>query len=121
VTHPADLDLVEAAAALRGRELSAVELLDACLERIAARNGGEPTFDGAPGAVNAWVRLYPELAREQARAADERLAGDEHAGGDEPAGGSPGTLCGSRSPSRTLRRRRAPADGIEPGARRQRG
>jgi aspartyl-tRNA(Asn)/glutamyl-tRNA(Gln) amidotransferase subunit A len=93
-THPADLGLIEAAAALRARELSAVELLSACLERIAERNGGAPTFDGAPGAVNAWVRLYPELAREQARAADERLAGDERAGGGEPARGGPGTLCG---------------------------
>jgi aspartyl-tRNA(Asn)/glutamyl-tRNA(Gln) amidotransferase subunit A len=48
--HPADLDLLEAAALLRARELSAVELLDACLARIAERNGGEPSFDGAPGA-----------------------------------------------------------------------
>ena len=76
-TDPADLDLLEAAALLRSRELSAVELLDACLARIAERNGGEPSFDGAPQAVNAWVRLYPEVAREHARAADERLAGGE--------------------------------------------
>jgi aspartyl-tRNA(Asn)/glutamyl-tRNA(Gln) amidotransferase subunit A len=86
-THPADLDLLEAAALLRARELSAVELLDACLARIAERNGGEPSFDGAPGAVNAWVRLYPELARRQASAADEWL------GGGGP-GGDAGPLCG---------------------------
>jgi aspartyl-tRNA(Asn)/glutamyl-tRNA(Gln) amidotransferase subunit A len=84
-TNPADLGVLEAAALLRSRRLSAVELLDACQARIAERNGGEPTFDGAPGAVNAWVRLYPDLAREQARAADERLAAE----GD---GASP--LCG---------------------------
>jgi aspartyl-tRNA(Asn)/glutamyl-tRNA(Gln) amidotransferase subunit A len=48
-TNPADLDLLEAAALLRSRELSAVELLDACLSRIAECNGGEPSFDGAPG------------------------------------------------------------------------
>jgi aspartyl-tRNA(Asn)/glutamyl-tRNA(Gln) amidotransferase subunit A len=84
-TDPADLGVLEAAAALRARSLSAVELLEACQARIAARNGGEPTFDGAPEAINAWARLYPELALELARAADERLAAD-------PEGASP--LCG---------------------------
>jgi aspartyl-tRNA(Asn)/glutamyl-tRNA(Gln) amidotransferase subunit A len=79
-TDPADLGLLEASALLRSRALSAVELLEACQARIAERNGGEPTFDGAPDAVNAWVRLYPEMARELARAADERLASEgEHA------------------------------------------
>jgi aspartyl-tRNA(Asn)/glutamyl-tRNA(Gln) amidotransferase subunit A len=75
-TDPADLDLVDAAALLRSGKLSAVELLDACEARIAERNGGPPSFDGAPDAVNAWVRLYPEIAREQARAADERRDAD---------------------------------------------
>jgi len=75
-TDPADLGLLEAAALLRTRALSAVELLAACQARIGARNGGEPTFDGAPGAVNAWARLYPELARELARDADARLAAE---------------------------------------------
>jgi aspartyl-tRNA(Asn)/glutamyl-tRNA(Gln) amidotransferase subunit A len=73
VSDPADLGVLEAAARLRARELSAAELLAACLRRIEERNGGPPSFDGAPGAVNAWVRVYPELAAEQARAADERL------------------------------------------------
>jgi aspartyl-tRNA(Asn)/glutamyl-tRNA(Gln) amidotransferase subunit A len=72
-TDPADLGLLESTALLRARALSAVELLEACQARIAARNGGEPTFDGAPDAVNAWVRLYPEVARELALAADARL------------------------------------------------
>ena len=76
MSDPADLGLLEAAALLRTRALSAVELLEACQARIAARNGGEPTFDGAPGAVNAWVRLYPELGGELARAADARLAAE---------------------------------------------
>ena len=75
-TDPADLGLLEAAALLRARALSAVELLEACQARIAARNDGEPTFDGAPGAINAWVRLYPEVADELARAADTRLAAE---------------------------------------------
>jgi aspartyl-tRNA(Asn)/glutamyl-tRNA(Gln) amidotransferase subunit A len=70
----ADLGLLEASELLRTRKASAVELLDACEERIKERNGGEPSFEGAPAAVNAWARLYPELARDQARVADERLA-----------------------------------------------
>src|SRR5579884_3176371 len=74
MSDPADLGVLEAAELLRTRELSSAELTDACLRRIEERNGGSPTLDGAPDAVNAWVRLYPELAREQAAAADERRA-----------------------------------------------
>ena len=74
VTDPADLGVLEASSLLHGRALSSAELTEACLARIEQRNGGAPTFDGAPDAVNAWVRLYPDLARESARAADERLA-----------------------------------------------
>jgi aspartyl-tRNA(Asn)/glutamyl-tRNA(Gln) amidotransferase subunit A len=84
-THPADLSLLQAAAELRARRLSAVELLEACQERIEERNGGEPSFDGAPNAVNAWARLYPEIAAEQARAADARLAAE---------GDAAPTVCG---------------------------
>jgi aspartyl-tRNA(Asn)/glutamyl-tRNA(Gln) amidotransferase subunit A len=84
-THPADLGVLAAAQALRDRRLSALELTEACLERIAERNGGEPTFDGAPGAINAWIRLYPDLARDQAREADARRARE---GADAPL------LCG---------------------------
>jgi aspartyl-tRNA(Asn)/glutamyl-tRNA(Gln) amidotransferase subunit A len=75
-TDPADLGVLEAAALLRSRGLSAVELLEACQARIAERNGGDPTFDGAPGAINAWTRLYPEVAAELARDADARLAAE---------------------------------------------
>ena len=85
VTDPADLGVLAAAELLRSGGLSAVELLAACQRRIAERNGGPPSFDGAPGAVNAWARLYPELAQDQARAADERLA---------RAGPSVPLLCG---------------------------
>jgi aspartyl-tRNA(Asn)/glutamyl-tRNA(Gln) amidotransferase subunit A len=84
-TDPADLGVLEAAALLRSRSLSAVELLEACQARIAARNGGEPSFDGAPDVVNAFARLYPELALEHAHAADAQLAADAE-------GASP--LCG---------------------------
>jgi Asp-tRNA(Asn)/Glu-tRNA(Gln) amidotransferase A subunit family amidase len=74
VTDPADLGVLAAAAELRARRLSAVELADAVLARIADRNGGEPTYDGAPDAVNAWARVYPDEARAAARAADLRRA-----------------------------------------------
>ena len=74
VTDPADLGVLAAAALLRSGALSAAELLAACQRRIAERNGGPPSFDGAPGAVNAWARLYPEVAQDQAHAADERRA-----------------------------------------------
>ena len=76
VADPADLGVLAAAALLRSGGLSAAELLAACQQRIAERNGGPPSFDGAPGAVNAWIRLYPELAQDLARAADQRLARD---------------------------------------------
>jgi aspartyl-tRNA(Asn)/glutamyl-tRNA(Gln) amidotransferase subunit A len=79
MSDAADLGVLEAADQLRSRQLSSSELTEACLRRIEERNGGQPTLDGAPAAVNAWVRLYPDLAREQAARADERRAreGDE--------------------------------------------
>jgi aspartyl-tRNA(Asn)/glutamyl-tRNA(Gln) amidotransferase subunit A len=79
ITDPADLGVLEAHEALRARRLTAVELADACLRRIEQRNGGQPTHDGAPDAINAWVRVYPERARDDARAADERLDRDGEA------------------------------------------
>src|SRR4051812_351962 len=61
---------IELAAALRRRELSAVELLDACLEAVDARNGD----------VNAIVWRDDAAARASARHADEALArGDDRA------------------------------------------
>src|SRR3954466_5644353 len=55
---------LELAAALRRRELSSVELVDACLEAVDARNGD----------VNAIVWRDDEAARAAARHADEQLA-----------------------------------------------
>jgi aspartyl-tRNA(Asn)/glutamyl-tRNA(Gln) amidotransferase subunit A len=78
-SNPAELSLLQAAAALERRQLSALELTEACLQRIEERNGGPPSFDGAPGAINAWARIYPELAREQARSADRRRAAEREA------------------------------------------
>ncbi|HET8978439.1 MAG TPA: amidase [Solirubrobacteraceae bacterium] len=83
-SDPADLGVLEAAAQLRARRLSCAELTEACLDRIASRNGGEPSFDGAPEAINAWVRVYPEVARAAAAAADARFARDP----------DPPVLCG---------------------------
>ncbi|MGH8980228.1 MAG: amidase [Acidimicrobiales bacterium] len=82
---PSDLGVLDAAAALRAGTLSALELTDACLSRIESTNGGPPSFDGAPDAVNAWVRLYPEAARAEASDADRRRATE---GDDAPL------LCG---------------------------
>lgn len=59
------LRAVDHAAMLRRREISAVELLDAHLDRIEAVNPQ----------LNAIVTLTPELARERAAAADALLAG----------------------------------------------
>ncbi|HET7449498.1 MAG TPA: amidase [Gaiellaceae bacterium] len=81
-SDPADLGVLESAEALASRRLSSRELVDACLTRIAERDGSR-TFDGAPDSVNAWVRVYDEQARDAAERADARLAA-----GDAP------TLCG---------------------------
>ncbi len=79
MSEPADLGVLEACRLLRGRRLSAAELTASCLQRIEQRNGGPPTHDGASDAINAWVRVYPERARDDARAADERLGNDRDA------------------------------------------
>jgi aspartyl-tRNA(Asn)/glutamyl-tRNA(Gln) amidotransferase subunit A len=73
VTHPADLGVRDAAAALAQRTLSSRELVDACLARIRERDG-TPSHDGDPGSINAWVRVYEQDAREAASRADEQLA-----------------------------------------------
>jgi aspartyl-tRNA(Asn)/glutamyl-tRNA(Gln) amidotransferase subunit A len=66
------LTLAEARDRLRAREVTSLELTEACLSAI----------EGA-GALNAFVHHTPEIARDQARAADTRLAA-----GDAPA------MCG---------------------------
>ena len=82
MTNPADLGVVEASAALAARTLSSRELTEACLARIRERDGTH-SYDGDPGSINAWVRVYEEDALAAAARADERLA----------AGGAP-ALCG---------------------------
>jgi aspartyl-tRNA(Asn)/glutamyl-tRNA(Gln) amidotransferase subunit A len=66
------LTLAEARDKLRAREVTSLELTEACLTAI----------EGA-GALNAFVHHTPDIARDQARAADARLAA-----GDAPA------MCG---------------------------
>jgi aspartyl-tRNA(Asn)/glutamyl-tRNA(Gln) amidotransferase subunit A len=73
VSHPADLTVVEASTLLRDRQLSAVELTESCLGRIGERDGGH-SFDGDPGSINAWIRVYADDALDAAARADERLA-----------------------------------------------
>ena len=67
-----ELTIAKARDRLRAREITATELTDACLSAA----------EGA-GALNAFVHHTPEIARQQAAAADERLAS-----GDAPA------MCG---------------------------
>ncbi len=66
------LTIAEARDRLRARDITAVELTDACLGAI-----------DAAGKLNAYVHKTPELAREMAAAADTRLSA-----GDAPA------MCG---------------------------
>ncbi|SEQ44814.1 Asp-tRNA(Asn)/Glu-tRNA(Gln) amidotransferase subunit GatA [Thalassovita taeanensis] len=66
------LTLAEARDRLRAKEVTSVELTEACLAKIEAS-----------GALNAFVHKTPEIALEQAKAADARLAA-----GDAPA------MCG---------------------------
>jgi aspartyl-tRNA(Asn)/glutamyl-tRNA(Gln) amidotransferase subunit A len=73
MNEPADLGVLEASRLLAARSLSAAELTDACLGRIAERDGAH-SHDGDPGSVNAWVRVYEDDARAAAAAADARLA-----------------------------------------------
>jgi amidase len=69
----------ELAAAIRGRTLSSLELLDACLQRIERLNP----------ALNAVVTLDVERARERARKLDAKLARGELLG---PLHGLPITI-----------------------------
>jgi len=67
-TDPAALTATEAAGAIRAGRLSSVELVGACLERIADREAE----------VQAWEHLDPDLALAMARQADAALArGDD--------------------------------------------
>jgi aspartyl-tRNA(Asn)/glutamyl-tRNA(Gln) amidotransferase subunit A len=76
VSNPAELGVLQAAAALAARTVSSRELVEACLARIRERDGTH-SHDGDSGSINAWVRVYEEDALEAAARADERLARGE--------------------------------------------
>lgn len=66
MTNANRLTIADARDALRAGDLTAVELTDACLGAI-----------DAAGALNAFVHRTPDMARDMARAADQRIkAGD---------------------------------------------
>ena len=78
---------LDAAAALRRREISAVELLDACLQAVDERNPE----------INAVIWRNDEQAREAAAEADRRLAGRR--GGAVPGRADPRSRTSLRSPA----------------------
>jgi aspartyl-tRNA(Asn)/glutamyl-tRNA(Gln) amidotransferase subunit A len=85
-----DLSAIEMTRLLRARKASAVELLDAALQRIAAVDGrpgtpepGEITAEDRQR-VHAFITLTAERARTQAETVDQKLA----------AGEDPGLLAG---------------------------
>ena len=73
-THPMDAGLIALSGRLRSGELTATRLAEAMFARIDERNGGLPSYDGAPDAVNAWVHLDAETTFQQAAQADRRIA-----------------------------------------------
>jgi aspartyl-tRNA(Asn)/glutamyl-tRNA(Gln) amidotransferase subunit A len=73
-----DLGVIDAAAALSRRDVSARELTEAYLTRIGDVDGPH-SHDGSPDAINAFVRVYDD-ALDAATVADERRT----AGGDLP-------------------------------------
>lgn len=88
----ADLTAHQLADYIRRGEVSAVEALDAALERVAAVDGAPGTIDGDPtdaSGVHAFITLTPERARAQAEAVDARLASGEVPG---PLAGVPFTV-----------------------------
>jgi aspartyl-tRNA(Asn)/glutamyl-tRNA(Gln) amidotransferase subunit A len=74
-TDAADLDVSEALTLLGGGSLSSLELVEACLHRIAERDGTH-SHEGDPDSINAWVRVYEEDAIAAAKHADETPAGE---------------------------------------------
>jgi len=75
VSELCDLTATELGEKLRAREISSVEVLESCLGRI----------DAVDSRVEAFLERTDDIARTQARAADERIAGDDA----PPAAGIP--------------------------------
>lgn len=85
-----DLSAHQISQMIRKRELSAVEVLEATLERVRAIDGRPGSLDSPERkaedeqAVHAFITLTDERAREQAQAIDEKVSRGEN----------PGTLAG---------------------------
>jgi aspartyl-tRNA(Asn)/glutamyl-tRNA(Gln) amidotransferase subunit A len=90
-----DYSAFELVGLLRQKQVSAVEILDSALTRIAAVDGRPGTLE--PGEltdedrarVHAFISLMPERARAQAQAVDQKLAAGEDPG---PLAGIPFTV-----------------------------
>jgi len=93
--QPCDLSAHELSTLLRQRKLSAVEILESCLQRTAAVDGRPGALDSGPEQpedaqrVHAFITLTPERARAQAEAVDRKLAAGENPG---PLAGIPFTV-----------------------------
>ncbi|TFV67610.1 UNVERIFIED_ORG: amidase [Bacillus sp. AZ43] len=68
--QPYQLSLSQAAAAIRSRELSPVELTDSVLERV----------DAVEGRINAFACVTPDLARKAAAEAEQQIVEGSHLG-----------------------------------------
>jgi aspartyl-tRNA(Asn)/glutamyl-tRNA(Gln) amidotransferase subunit A len=85
-TELCDLSAIQIREMVRRREVSAIEVLDACLERIAAVDGrpGRLDPDGLTPEdeqrVHAFISLTPERARAQAAEVDRKIAVGEDPG-----------------------------------------
>ena len=86
MTNLADYSILESFALLAAAS-SSPDILEACLDRVAAR--GPAHHDGAPRRRRLGARLRGRRARAAARRADERLAAARRDDGDPP-----GALCG---------------------------
>jgi aspartyl-tRNA(Asn)/glutamyl-tRNA(Gln) amidotransferase subunit A len=78
------LSAFEIAQKVRGKEVSAAQVVEAHLEQIARVDGVPGTIGGDPHAepdkIHAFITLTAERAREQAKAVDEKIARGEDPG-----------------------------------------
>jgi aspartyl-tRNA(Asn)/glutamyl-tRNA(Gln) amidotransferase subunit A len=89
-----DLPAHEVVKLIHSREISALEILDSTLERIAAVDGQPGSLEPAPDKsddrkVHSFISLYPEEARRQAKVIDRQIAMGEDPG---PLAGVPFTV-----------------------------
>ncbi|HOV06368.1 MAG TPA: amidase, partial [Anaerolineaceae bacterium] len=84
--EPCDLNALDLSELLRKKELSALEIINSCLERIAMVDGRPGTLDSGEltaedrRRVHAFISLDAEEARTQAEALDRRIQQGEQPG-----------------------------------------